>query len=214
VERRRGFGLAVFFVLPLQSFVVAPTNRGGHTAGPLTQRFDQNPAMTRLLTLLTTAVVLFAVTGCGMQFKPAPPPPPRESVFGPGGITFGAKPPGTEPVNPAPSGILVNAYLWQAALEMAADKPILQADPHGGVILVDWYSLTAAPNERFRINLAITDEVLASTSLRVDLLRQTRNQQGDWVTQPADVGTEQGLENSLLARAQALRLAAEGPVAP
>lgn len=169
--------------------------------------------MTRFLPLLATASALLIVAGCSnMQFEPAPPEPLRESVFGPGGIVIGAKPPGAEAPNPSPSGIQVNYYLWQAALELVAGKPVLQADPHGGVILVDWYALSVAPTERFRMNIAITDVALAMSSMRVDVLRQVRTQQGEWIGATVDPTTESGLENALLARAQALRLAAEGPV--
>ncbi len=165
----------------------------------------------RLVTFVSLAG-LVVLAGCGMQFKPAPVEPPRESVFGPGGLIIGARPPGTEVPNPSPSGITVNAYLWQAALQVVADRPVLQADPHGGVILVDWHSLAGVPNERFRMNIAITSDVLASTSFRVDILRQVRDGQGEWVGQPVALSTEQAFEDALLATAQALRAQAEGPV--
>ncbi len=39
------------------------------------------------------------------------------------------------------SAIAVNAYLWRASLDTLSFMPLLSADPYGGVIITDWYTM-------------------------------------------------------------------------
>jgi len=49
--------------------------------------------------------------------------------------------------------------------------PLASADPFGGVIITDWYSDPATPNERFKVNVFILDKQLVSTGVQVKVLR-------------------------------------------
>src|SRR5688572_14302950 len=56
--------------------------------------------------------------------------------------------------------VAVNAYLWRASLDTVAFMPVASADPFGGVIITDWYSLPETPDERFKVNVFILGRAL------------------------------------------------------
>ncbi len=106
----------------------------------------------------------------------------------------------------ANTGIGVNAFLWRATLDTLAFMPIVSADPFGGVVITDWYSLPETPNERFKINAFILDQQLRSDAITITVFRQVR--EGDtWKDRPAAPDTAIALENAVLARARELRIA-------
>ena len=107
-------------------------------------------------------------------------------------------------------GIGVNVYLWRAALETIDFMPLVQADPFGGVIITDWYSPTANPDERFKLTVYILDRVLRADGLKVAVFRQTGGANG-WVDAQVEQATATGIEDSILTRARELRIAALGP---
>jgi hypothetical protein len=106
------------------------------------------------------------------------------------------------------TGIQVNAYLWRATLDTLSFMPLVSADPFGGVIITDWYSPPATPDERFKANAYILSQQMTANAIQVTLFHQVL-QNGQWVDATVDPGTESGLEDRILSRAADLRAAAE-----
>jgi hypothetical protein len=102
--------------------------------------------------------------------------------------------------------VAVNAYLWRASLDTLSFMPLASADPFAGVIITDWYSPPATPNERFKATAYVLSNVLSAGALKVALFRQVQ-QDGQWVSAPVDPTTVNGLEDRILARAAQIRAA-------
>jgi hypothetical protein len=103
------------------------------------------------------------------------------------------------------AGIGVNSYLWRASLDTLNFMPLASADPFGGVIITDWYSDAAAPNERFKATVYILDTRLRADALNVSIFRQ-QQVNGAWQDATVDPETEVQIENAILTRARQLRL--------
>ncbi len=103
----------------------------------------------------------------------------------------------------------VNSYLWRASLETLSFMPLTQADSAGGVIVTDWYSSPAKPDERVKVSVSILDQDLRADALRVAASRQV-NQGGAWVDAPVQAATVQRLEDIILTKARDLRRSAIG----
>ena len=100
----------------------------------------------------------------------------------------------------------VNGYLWRAATDVIKFMPLASADPYGGVIITDWYTDPATPNERFKVTVYILDTRLRADALNVSVFKQV-NQGGAWVDAPTAAQTEADMENAILDRARKLWLA-------
>ena len=74
----------------------------------------------------------------------------------------------------AQQGIGVNSYLWRASLDTLSFMPLASADPWGGVIITDWYSDPATPDERFKATVYILDTRLRADALAVTVHKQVR----------------------------------------
>ena len=107
---------------------------------------------------------------------------------------------------PAGGGIGVNTFLWRATLDTLAFMPMAQADPFGGVIITDWYSTAAAPDERVKVNVYILDRQLRADGVRAAVFRQRKAPDGAWIDVPVDPKTGTELEDSILTRARQMRL--------
>jgi hypothetical protein len=103
----------------------------------------------------------------------------------------------------------VNSYLWHASLDTLSFMPLKSADPFGGVIITDWYSAPAAPNDRMRVTVYILDRRLRADGLKVAVFRQSLGPQG-WVDAAVNPETAVKLEDAILTRARELRLASGG----
>jgi hypothetical protein len=103
----------------------------------------------------------------------------------------------------------VNSYLWHATLDTLAFMPLASADPYGGVIITDWYSAPASPNERMKLTIYILDRRLRADGLKVAVFRQTLSN-GAWADAEVNPQTAIKLEDAILTRARELRLASEG----
>lgn len=129
---------------------------------------------------------------------------PKNSVFGPNGLTFGG------PSKPEPgagsSGIGVNSFLWRASLDTIAFMPLASADPFGGIILTDWYSPPGSPDERFKAQIYILSRELRSDGVTAKVFKQVR-QNGQWVSAPLSPDTTDKLIDAILTRARELRVA-------
>lgn len=104
------------------------------------------------------------------------------------------------------ASIGVNGYLWRASLDTLAFMPLASADPYGGVIVTDWYSDPAAPNERFKATVYILDTRLRADGLNVTVFKQAKDASGAWADVAASDQTATDLENAILTRARQLRL--------
>jgi hypothetical protein len=103
----------------------------------------------------------------------------------------------------------VNSYLWRATLETLSFMPLTQADSAGGVIVTDWYSNPANPQERMKVSVSILDQDLRADALRVAASRQVL-QNGAWLEAPVQAATVQKLEDIILTKARDLRRSAIG----
>jgi hypothetical protein len=108
----------------------------------------------------------------------------------------------------ASNQIQVNAYLWRASLDTLAFMPLVSADPFGGVIITDWYTPPATPNERFKVNAYILSRQLTANAVQVSVFHQT-NQGGQWIDSPASPAVASGLEDRILAQAADLQAEAQ-----
>ena len=114
------------------------------------------------IALLAVAVASSAtIVGCSMDVVPDYPvnydgkgestqkmeSDPRETIFGGDGINitkmFGVG--GKQTGGSDGGGIGVNGFLWRATLDTVSFMPLSSADPFGGVIITDWYTLPEAP---------------------------------------------------------------------
>ena len=99
----------------------------------------------------------------------------------------------------------VNTYLWRATLDTLSTLPLVSADPFGGVVITDWYTSPAAPDERLKVTAYITDRELRADGLRLVVFRQTRAG-GVWSDAQPSPDTAHKLEDVVLTRARELRL--------
>jgi len=104
------------------------------------------------------------------------------------------------------ASIAVNSYLWRASLDTVSFLPLNTADPFGGIIITDWYSPPATPEERFKVTVYILDRELRADGLRVAVFRQTRAPGTGWIEAKVDRRTGRDLENAILKRARQMRI--------
>jgi hypothetical protein len=108
----------------------------------------------------------------------------------------------------AGTGIQVNAFLWRASLDTLSFMPLVSADPFGGVIITDWYTPPATPNERFKATAYILSQQMSANAVQVSVFHQVL-QNGQWVDAEVDPATASGLEDRILARAADLKAEAQ-----
>src|SRR3546814_20074648 len=95
----------------------------------------------------------------------------NQSIVGPEGLMlFGGS--GEEQPDTG-GGIGVNSFLWRASLDTFSFLPATSADPFGGVILTDWYSVPQKPNERFKLKVYTRERMVRTDGLQVAMCRQT-----------------------------------------
>lgn len=100
----------------------------------------------------------------------------------------------------------VNAYLWQASMDTVSFMPLISVDPFGGVIISDWYAPPTSPSERLKVTVYVMDRALRADGLKVVVFRQERIG-ADWQYVQTNANTARKLEDAILTRARALRLA-------
>ena len=98
----------------------------------------------------------------------------------------------------------VNLFLWRAALETLSLGPLESADPFGGVIITDWFTLDEEPGKQYRVTAYILGRALRSDNVKVALyVRSSDN--GKPVTKRATPAAETKLENLILSKARTIR---------
>lgn len=103
----------------------------------------------------------------------------------------------------------VNPYLWRASLDTLESLPVSEADPFGGLIVYDWHSFEETPEERIKATVYILDTRLRADGVKVSVFRQERAN-GEWVDAGVSADTGIQLENKILERARALKVAEIG----
>ena len=98
----------------------------------------------------------------------------------------------------------INPYLWSASLETLNFIPLSSADPFGGTILTDWYSLEANENERCKINVFISGAELRTQNLRVSTFCEIFKN-NKWVGIKTNNKNNTDLENAILNKAKKLK---------
>ena len=162
----------------------------------------------RILALMTAAALLSACEG-------AEAPTIREDPVD--SANFRTRPDGSlmdifnsDSGNPALEGgaIPVNAYLWRASLDTLEFLPLTSTDPFSGVIVTDWSTNPATPQERFKVTVYIDSPQLEANALRVAVYRELQGQGGAWTSAEVSDATPRQLEDAILTRARQLRVAA------
>ena len=102
-------------------------------------------------------------------------------------------------------GMPINIYLWRGALETINFMPINSADPIGGTIITDWYSLESKENERCKLNIFITGSELKTQNLRVASFCQYY-EDGKWINSDVESENNTKIENAILNKAKKLKL--------
>ena len=105
----------------------------------------------------------------------------------------------------------VNSYLWHATLDTLSFMPLASADPFGGVIITEWYSSPASPDERLKVTVYILDRHLRADGIKVASVPpdQKRATGG---SMPRSIPTRSTkLTDAILTRARELALATQSP---
>lgn len=151
----------------------------------------------RFITPFAVAACVLSLTACASRGDTSQDRGLLGGVFGGGGGQ----------VSDAPeAGIGVNSFLWRSSLEVLSFMPLSEVDPFGGVIITDWYANPEIQNERFKATVYILDTRLRADALSVQLFKQTRGENGDWVDAEVDPATRIQVENAILTRARQLRI--------
>lgn len=124
-----------------------------------------------------------------------------ESIFGEGGLRVLGE--DKDQVNG--DVITVNSYLWRASLDTVSFMPLTTVDPFGGVILTDWYSDPATPNERYKLNVFVIGSQLRSDAIKVAAFQQERRG-GSWRDKTVDPSIATKIEDAILTRARQIRV--------
>lgn len=98
-------------------------------------------------------------------------------------------------------GVVVNRYLWQAALDTVSFLPLEGADPFSGLIMTGWGGVAGAPGA-YRVTVYIEGPALDARALKVAAFRQ----QGGRAV-PVGQAENRQLEDAILTRARQMRIA-------
>jgi hypothetical protein len=127
----------------------------------------------------------------------------RESIFGEDGLKILD---GGRGERASTDAVTVNSFLWRAALDTVSFMPLASVDPFGGVILTDWYTDPAEPDERYKLNVFVIGSQLRSDAIRVSTFQQ-KNRNGNWMEMQVDPSIATKIEDAILTRARQLRIA-------
>jgi hypothetical protein len=103
-------------------------------------------------------------------------------------------------------GIAVNSFLWRASLDALSFAPLANVDPHGGVIITDWYEDPASKGEKFKLNVLILGKKLRADGVRVSVFKRTKSAAGEWEDAAVSKTVNRELEDKILTRARELRI--------
>ena len=129
-------------------------------------------------------------------------------LFGKGGLSldfFDNKKNKNETNKSLAANMPINVFLWRGALETIDFMPLSSADPIGGIIITDWYSTTDNDEERCKLNIFITGQILKTENLKVTSFCQSFKNQ-IWVNKTTDKNNNVKIENAILNKAKKLKL--------
>lgn len=105
------------------------------------------------------------------------------------------------------SDVAVNAYLWQASLDVVYTMPMQLLDPRAGVIMTDWNQ--GPINEdigdasvSYKVNIYITSDVLSPDSIKVAVF----SDMGGGGAMPSDLELARRLEDRILRKARDMKI--------
>ena len=98
----------------------------------------------------------------------------------------------------------VNYYLWRATLETLDLGPLESADPFGGIIKTDWFSLAEEPRSQYKLTAYILGRELRTDNIKVALYVK-KSDRGRIVTRRGSPAAETKLEDVILAKARDIR---------
>jgi hypothetical protein len=104
------------------------------------------------------------------------------------------------------TGAGVSPILWQAVLDTLNFAKLDSVDPIAGLVVTEWYSPKAKPNDRLRVTAFVKARALRSDSIVVSVDRQTRGASG-WQDAPVAADVAANLENDILERARQIHIA-------
>ena len=125
-----------------------------------------------------------------------------DRMFGKDGITLFGK-----SDNKAEQNIGVNSYLWRATLDTLSFMPLMSADPFGGVIITDWYTVPDNQEERFKVNAYILSNSLRADGIKITIFKQ-KKEKNDWVNINVPEKVARDMEDAVLVKARQMRIAA------
>jgi hypothetical protein len=125
-----------------------------------------------------------------------------DRLFGKDGLTLFGK-----SDNKQEQGIGVNSYLWRGTLDTLSFMPLMSADPFGGVIITDWYTVPDNKNERFKVNALILSTSLRADGVKVTIFKQ-KKENGQWIDVAVPEKAAADMEDAILVKARQLRVAA------
>ncbi len=123
----------------------------------------------------------------------------KETVFGDGGILSIMD----EDENKG-SSIGVNSYLWRATLDTVSFMPIASADPFGGIVITDWFSMPESPASEFKINVFIMSSTLRADGVKVTAFKREKDGK-EYKNLAVDEATVRKIEDAILTKARELR---------
>jgi len=130
----------------------------------------------------------------------------RGKLTGEGGLKLFSSGTSDKQGSGAGSGVGVNTFLWRASLETLDFLPFSTIDPHGGVILTEWYEDPSSKGERIKLNVLVLGTVLRVDALKITIFKQTRDKKGEWANSPVSADTARELEDKILTKARELRI--------
>ena len=101
----------------------------------------------------------------------------------------------------------VNSYLWRGTLDTLSFMPLVSADPFGGVIITDWYSVPDNQNERFKVNAYILSQSLRADGVKIAIFKQ-KKENGSWIDVTVPEKAARDMEDAILVKARQLRIEA------
>ncbi len=100
----------------------------------------------------------------------------------------------------------INPFLWRASLEAIEFIPLVSAEPFGGIIITDWYSVEELQNERCKVNIFIKGAELRSDNIKANIFCQELNNNNNWIDRVPDKESNIKLEDSILNIAKKIKL--------
>ena len=95
----------------------------------------------------------------------------------------------------------INAYLWDATLDILKSMPIATQDSKKGLIITDWYTTEKEPNYSLKIQVSISDDVITPEALKVSVFER-KMKKGEWYNEPVSEATSRKYEENILRKAR------------